>query len=76
MFADDTNLTATGETIDDVEVAINSDLHNLREWLLTNQLSLNVAKIQFMLIGSKPLVKNVSHVQTNIIIENQPIKRV
>ena len=43
LFADDTNLTAAGESINDVEAAINSDLENFRKWLIANQLSLNVA---------------------------------
>ena len=34
LFADDTNLTATGESISDVEMAMNSDLEDLRKWLM------------------------------------------
>ena len=48
LFADDTNLTATGESINDVEAAMNSDLENLRKWLIANKLSLNVAKTEFI----------------------------
>ncbi len=44
LFADDTNLTASGDSITDLEVAVNSDLENLRKWLIANTLSLNVAK--------------------------------
>jgi hypothetical protein len=33
MFADDTALTASGETISDAEVAINHDLANVKRWL-------------------------------------------
>jgi hypothetical protein len=36
-------LFAAGESINDVEAAINSDLENFRKWLIANQLSLNVA---------------------------------
>ena len=54
LFADDTNLTASGDSMTDVEIAVNSDLENLRNWLMANKLySLNVAKTEFMLIGSK-----------------------
>ena len=53
LFADDTNLTASGVSITDLEDAVNSDLENLRKWLIANKLSLNVAKTEFMLIGSK-----------------------
>ncbi len=57
LFADDTNLTASGDSITDLEAAVNSDLENLRKWLISNKLSLNVAKTEFMLIGSKPMIK-------------------
>ncbi len=42
--------------MNDVEFAVNSDLENLRNWLMVNKLSLNVAKIEFMLIGCKPTI--------------------
>ena len=40
LFADDTNLTASGESITDLEVAVNSDLENLRKWLIAIKLAL------------------------------------
>ena len=73
LFADDTNLTASGDSITDVEIAANSDLENLRKWLIANKLSLNVAKTEFMLIGSKQKISN-SH--PNFVIENKQIKQV
>ena len=53
LIADDTNLTASGESMNDIEIAVNSDLENLRNWLMANKLRLNVAKTEFMLIGPK-----------------------
>ena len=50
LFADDTNLAASGDSIIDLEAAVNSDLGNLRKWLIGNKLSLNVAKTELMLI--------------------------
>ena len=44
LFADNTNLTASGDSIHDVQAAVNSDVENLRKWLVANKLSLNVAK--------------------------------
>jgi hypothetical protein len=41
MFADDTNITGSGKSIKEAEVAVNADLNNIREWLLSNRLSLN-----------------------------------
>ena len=73
LFADDTNLTASGDSMTDVQSAVNSDLENLRKWLVANRLSLNVAKTEFMLIGSKQMIKDA---HPNILIENKQIKQV
>ena len=45
------------KTITDVESIMNSELANLKEWLISNKLNLNVAKTEFMVIGSKTDVK-------------------
>ena len=76
MFADDTNLTASGDFIHDVQAAVNSDLENLRKWLVAYKLSLNVAKIEFISIGSKQMIKKMSDPHPNIHIENEQIKQV
>ena len=76
LFADDTNLTASGDSITRLEAAVNSDLENLKKWLIANKLSLNVAKTEFMLIGSKRMIKSVSNLQPNVVIENKQIKQV
>ena len=73
LFADDTNLTASGESLNDIEIAVNSDLENLRNWLMANKLSLNVAKTEFMLIGPKRMKTDST---INILIENKQIKQV
>ena len=76
LFADDTNITATGECLHDIEDAVNSDLENLRQWLIANKLSLNVAKTEFQIIGTKPMLKKASTKKLNIHIQNKPIKQV
>ena len=38
LFADDTNLTVSGDSITDLETAVNSDLEKLRKWLIANKL--------------------------------------
>ena len=75
LFADDTNLTVAGETIREVELAMNNDLARLKEWLLANKLSLNVAKTEFMLIGSDYKIFNLV-TQPNIKIDQTKIKQV
>ena len=75
LYADDTNLTATGESISDVEMAMNSDLEDLRKWLIANKLSLNVAKTEFILIGSKPMLKQISNEHLKVSIGNKSIRQ-
>ena len=70
------NLTATGDSVVDLEAAVNSDLKNLRKWLIANKLRLNVAKTEFMLIGSKQIIKCISNLQLNVKIENKSVKQV
>ena len=48
FISDDTNLTASADSIQDVQAAVNTDLENLRKWLIVNKLSLNVAKTELM----------------------------
>ena len=53
MFADDTNVTLSAKTVADLKLAVTSKLNNLTCWLRTNRLSLNVAKTELMIIGSR-----------------------
>ena len=76
LFADDTNLTASGDSIPHLETAVNSDLENLRKWFTANRLTLNVAKTEFMLIGSKQMIKSISDLQLNVVNENKPVMRI
>ena len=76
LFADDTNLTASSETITDVESIMNSELANLKEWLISNKLNLNVAKTEFMVIGSKQMLNKTKDTEVNIKIDNRNIKQV
>ena len=46
MFADDTNLTAVGETLGEAEKRAGVDLKNVQKWLFLNKLSLNIAKTE------------------------------
>ena len=75
LFADDTNLTAAGENIEEVELAMNNDLLRIKEWLLANKLSLKVAKTEFLLIGSHHKLNNLDS-QPSVNIGHDSIKQV
>ena len=54
MNADGTSIRFAAPTIyDDLEMMINTELANINTWLKVNNHSLNVAKTEFMTIGSR-----------------------
>ena len=75
MFADDTTLTASGESVLHAEMVINHDLANIKQWLSANKLSLNLVKTEYLLIGSRHGINNLFHVP-KVHVGDIPIKRV
>ena len=75
MFADDTNITFSAETLADLKLAVISELNNLICWLRANRLSLNVAKTELMIIGSRQRLHSQCD-EINICIDDKMIKRV
>ena len=76
MFAADTNITVSGCTFAELELATNSELNNLYSWLKANKLSLNIAKTEIMVISTRQkfLAENCSEI--NIQLDGHPICRV
>ena len=75
MFADDTNLTAVGETLDEVKERAGVNMGNVRKWLCANKLSLITGKTECVLIGSRHRTQH-SATQLRLEIENQMVKKV
>ncbi len=59
MFADDTTLTVSGKSMQEVEGAINYDLANVKRWLCSNKLSLYLVKDEYLLIGLRYNINNL-----------------
>ena len=72
MFADDTNLFLTGNSLTEVEDKLNAELILVETWFKANLLSLNVKKTSYMVFGH---LKNRT---ANILIVSilAPISRV
>ena len=66
MSADDTNISYAANTLSELENVINSELKNLKYWLEANKLSLNIAKTEFMIIGSRQRMHAHSNENINI----------
>ena len=75
MFANDTNLMLSPKTLTDLKLALTPELNNLSCWLKANKLSLNVAKTELMIIGSRQRLSAQCD-DVEIRIDDQIIKRV
>ena len=60
----------------DLEKGLNSELRSLNIWLISNKLSLNVAKTEFMVIGSNQRLNSFSDNQVNVEIGAKLITKV
>ena len=76
IFADDTIITFPASTTTDLENAVNLELRNLQRWLITNRLSLNIVKTQFIVIGSNQRSHALSNNQIDIEIDGKLIRKV
>ena len=52
MFADDTSISCASNSLDEIQYVVNSELGTVNNSLVANKLSLNIAKAEFMIIGS------------------------
>ena len=58
MYADETNISIAASSSSELESVLNGELINLYEWLRVNRLSVNIAKTELMLIGSRQRLAN------------------
>ena len=59
MYADDTGLSYSSHTNDELDLVINEELSCIEKWLQGNKL--NVVKTQAIIIGSKPKIKKLKN---------------
>lgn len=71
MYADDTNISFEGTSVQEIEEQMNNELQNINVWLRANKLSLNVAKTEIMLIGSRQRL--AAQASRNILIETENV---
>ena len=72
LFADDTNLFASGKDMNTLCRMINAELDLLKTWFSINKLSLNLSKTNYMIFSNKNRVRN----NINLNMDNTEIERV
>jgi len=60
MYADDTHITYAGSDLHLIQSSLSHDLEKLSKWLVSNRLTLNATKTEFMLIGSRQILSTLS----------------
>ena len=68
MYADDTVIYYASNSTKDIVNCINEDLNIISNWLLSNKLSLNADKSEFMFIGSRQRLQSVKHDIHNVTV--------
>ena len=76
MYADDTSISIAASGLSELETSVNRELSNLHNWLRANRLSLNIAKTELMIIGSRQRLANTVTHSLKIQIEGQEISKV
>ena len=71
IFADDTNLFASGDNIDVLCTTVNEELKNIDAWFVANKLKLNIDKTCWMLF--QPKNKNIDTSLIEICIDQHVI---
>ena len=59
MYADDTSISFSSSSLEDIDQTLNSELSHLKQWLLGNKLSLNVLKSQALVGVPSPKVRKL-----------------
>ncbi len=75
MFADDTNITITGQTVQELQTNLNNNLEKVHQWLLANKLTLSYDKSEYMIIGSRQKIASMQE-EPIVSIGNEPIKKI
>ena len=61
MYAqNDTHITYADVDVNSIQLNLNHDLDNLNKWPISNKLTLNTAKTEFMLTGSRQKLSTLS----------------
>ena len=76
MFAGDTNISFSSNTLSDLEHLINFELQSRNRWLIANKLSLNIAKTEFMVIVSRQRLATFDDLELCVTVNNASVKQV
>jgi hypothetical protein len=74
MYADDTVVYVSSDTVAGASQSLNDVLNNVHNWFTSNRLVLNVSKSNAMLIGNGSAAEN--HNNFDVLLDNSPLHTV
>ena len=74
MYADDTNLTYASKNPEELFSSLTHDLSNLKQWLDSNRLSLNVLKTKCLFTGTRYKISQFPN-EPHICLDGNSIER-
>ena len=75
MYADDTHINYAGSDLHLIQSSLSHELEKLSKWLVSNRLTLNTTKTEFMFIGSRQRLNTLSDT-LKLSIDNVPMEQV
>ena len=75
LYADDTQIFSSSYDCDELVANLNSDLINIRNWLVKNKLQIHPTKSKLMFIGSSYNLKN-KICDHPVLVNYQPVPRI
>ena len=76
MYADDTCVTIASEKLNDLITDVKNELENVSNCVRINKLSLNSSKSEFMVLGHRRKLSRVGNELSNLVLNDEVIKRV
>jgi hypothetical protein len=73
LYADDTNIFYSCESLDQLCEVVNRELHGVMQWFRANRLSVNLKKTNFVIFGSSGRTKKID--KCEIFLDNIKILR-
>ena len=75
MYAEDTNVSSTLTQANDINVELVPEFTKSCDWLVTNRLSLNILKTEYMIIGTEQSLVQLGSIP-KIKIKDRYLRRV
>ena len=75
MYADDTHINYAGSDFHPIQSSLSHDLEKLSKWLVSNKLTLNATKTEFILMGSRQRLSTLSDT-LELSINKVPVEQV